>query len=99
MKIRLAARAPIVDGLKRAVTLQLAPAARLAPHVFAEIVKSPALVPETAMLLMDRVEVVPFVRVVVSELPAEPIVTLPNERFDGLAATDPVTPSPVSGTF
>jgi hypothetical protein len=92
-------RVPVADGLKRIVTLQLAPAPRLAPHVFVEIVKSPELVPETVMLLMDREEAAPFIRVVVSELPAEPTVTLPNERLDGLADTDPVTPRPVSGTF
>lgn len=99
MKIRLAIRAPLAFGLKRTVALQLAPAPRLVPHVFEEIVKSPELVPETAMLLMDTLEVLPFVRVVVSELPVELTVTLPNERPDGLAATDPVIPSPVRGTF
>lgn len=89
---------PVAFGLKRTVALQLAPAPRLVPHVFDEIAKSPGLVPAIVMLLMDRVDVLPFVSVVVSELPA-PIVTLPNDKLDGLVATDPVTPNPVRGTF
>ena len=49
--VRVPVRFPANSGTKRIVTLQLADAARVEPHVFAEIMKSPGLLPPTLMLL------------------------------------------------
>lgn len=52
MKLRVAVRVPVAEGLNRIVAEQLADAARLAPHDLLEIVKSAALAPVIATLLM-----------------------------------------------
>lgn len=61
VKLRVALRAPTAVGLNTIVAEQLAETARLAPQVFAETAKSPAFAPVTAMLLMLRAELSPFV--------------------------------------
>ena len=52
VKLSVAVRLPVAEGLNRIVAVQLAEAARLEPHVLLEIVKSAAFVPVMAMLLM-----------------------------------------------
>jgi len=64
-KFNAAVRAPDAVGLKTMVTVQLAEAARLAPHVCAEMLKSPAFVPEMDTLLMVMDVVPRFFSVVV----------------------------------
>jgi len=70
--------------LKRIATLQLADAARLEPHVFVEMMKSPALVPPTLMLLKVTAFGPPLVTAMLFDAPRFPIVTLSHERLDGL---------------
>ena len=96
----MAVRVPAAVGLKRIVAEQLADAARLAPHVLLEIVKSAALVPEIAMLLMVIVAAVPLWSDADNEEPLEPIITLPNARLVGLTLTlaAPDVPVPESAT-
>jgi hypothetical protein len=95
-----AVRAPVAAGLKRTVTEQLADAARLAPQVLLGIVKSPALVPETAMLLMLIETVVPLCSVTGIDAPLEVVLTLPNASVVGLTLTlaAPDVPVPESAT-
>jgi hypothetical protein len=50
VKVSVAVRVPAAAGVNVTLTLQLAEPASVAPHVFAEIAKSPAFVPEMAML-------------------------------------------------
>lgn len=64
VNFNVADRAPDAVGLKTTVALQLAEAARVAPQVLAEIVKSPAFVPDIATLLMVMDEVPRFFSVV-----------------------------------
>ena len=75
--VRVAARAPDVVGLNTTVTVQLAEAARLAPHVWAEILKSPEFVPVMATLLIVIEDVPPFCNVVVCDALDEPTLTVP----------------------
>jgi hypothetical protein len=63
VKLSVALRAPAAVGLKVTDAVQLADAARLAPQVLPEMAKSPAFVPEIAMLLMEIDDVSPFVSV------------------------------------
>jgi len=75
--VRVALREPDVVGLNTTVTAQLADAARLAPQVMAEILKSPKFVPVTATLLMAIDVEPPFFNVVVCDVLEEPTVTVP----------------------
>jgi hypothetical protein len=98
VKVRVAVRLPAAAGLNRTVTVQLAEAARLVPQLLPDKVKSAALVPETATLLMVIAAEVPLVRVSVREL-LEPTATLPKARLDGLTVTLPAAvPVPESAT-
>jgi hypothetical protein len=63
VKPRVALRAPATVGPKTMFAVQLAAAARLVPQVLLNIVKSPGLAPEIAMLLMVMAAVPLFVSV------------------------------------
>lgn len=74
--VSVAVRAPDVVGLNKSVTVQLAEAARLTPHVFAEILKSPGFVPLMATLFMVIDVVPPFFSVAVCDALDVPIFTV-----------------------
>jgi hypothetical protein len=74
---KVAARAPDAVGLNTVVIVQLADAARLAPQVFVEIVKSPGFVPLMATLLMVIDAVPTFFSVVVCDALEDPTFTVP----------------------
>jgi hypothetical protein len=95
VKLSLAVRAPVAAGLNKMVAVQLAEAARLAPHVLLEIVKSPALVPVIAMLPSVIAAELPLLSVADNDVPLELVLTLPNARLAGLAVTLPVEAVPV----
>jgi hypothetical protein len=100
VKLSVAVRAPDAVGLKITAAEQLAAAARLAPQLFDEILKSPAFVPVIATPLIVIDALVPFASVDdIAEL-LDPTLTLPNESEVGLADTDPAAaPVPVNATF
>ena len=50
--VRMAVRGPAAEGVNKMVTVQLAETARLVPHVFPEMAKSGASVPEVAIVPM-----------------------------------------------
>ncbi len=52
VKVSVAVRAPVAAGVKAMVTVQLADASRVAPHVLLVIAKSAEFGPDMAMLLM-----------------------------------------------
>ena len=62
---RVAVRAPPAVGVNVTLTVQLPEPARAVPQVFAEMAKSPAFVPEIAMLLKLTGDVPPLVNVTV----------------------------------
>jgi len=66
-----------VVGLNTTVTVQVADAARLAPQVLEEMLKSPEFVPvmDTLLIVIDVLP--PFVSVVVCDVLVEPTVTVP----------------------
>ena len=90
--VSVAERVPVVVGLNSTDTPQLADAARLEPHAFAEMTKSPGFVPVSEMLLMVIDELVPLLRVEDCAALVEPTFTEPNERLVGLMVTLPVLP-------
>ena len=100
VKVRVALLAPEAPGLKVTETVQFDEAARLLPQVLLEIEKSPAFVPEIAMLLIVIDEVCPLDKVADFAALVEPVVTLPNPIDVGLAETVPLVevPRPVSAT-
>ena len=75
--VRVAERAPDAVGLKATVTEQVADAARLAPQVLDEMLKSPEFVPVMDTLLIVIEVLPPFVSVVVCDALVEPTVTVP----------------------
>ena len=85
--VTAAVRAPPVVGAKCPWMLQLAPAARLVPQVFAKA-KDDAFVPVTVMLVIDKVAVPGLVRVTYCDAVADPTASEPNNRLvaDRLAA-------------
>jgi hypothetical protein len=88
-----AERAPIACGVNLIEIVQLPPAATLVPHVFVWL-KSAALVPVIAMLLIDKAPEPAFDSVIVR---AELVVLtfwFPNARLEGLSETC-ATPTPV----
>jgi hypothetical protein len=88
--------APDVVGLNTTVTVQLAEAARLAPHVLDEMLKLPGFVPVKATFLIVIEEVVPFFKVAVCGALVAPTITVPYARLDGLRVTvPPPVPVPV----
>jgi hypothetical protein len=91
---------PDAVGLNTTDAVQLADAARLVPQLFAEMLKSPAFVPEieTPLIVID--EVSPFDSVAACAALVDPTRVLANVRLDGLAVTLPVDAGayPVSAT-
>lgn len=87
-------RNPAADGVKVTVTLQLEDAARIAPQVLLEIRKSPAFVPEMAILLIAIVEVPRLVNMMELGVPEDPRATLCHTRLFGVIRT-PATRQPV----
>lgn len=86
----VAARVPARVGAKRMVAVQLAEAARLAPHVLAEMRKSPGFAPEMAMLPMVIAVEPLLLRVTDFGPPLFPTATLFQLRVAGL--TDALPP-------
>jgi hypothetical protein len=100
VKFRVAFLAPVAPGLKVTEAAQFDEAARLLPQVLLVIEKSPAFVPEIAMLLIVIDEASPLVKVADFAALVEPVVTLPNASDVGLTETVPLVevPKPVSAT-
>jgi hypothetical protein len=96
VKLSVAVRAPVAAGLKEMAAMQLADAARLAPHVLLEIVKSAALLPVIAMLLTVIAAGPLFVNVADFGAPVCPSDTLTQLILDGLAETLPVAAVPAA---
>jgi len=80
VNVRFALREPTFVGVKVTDTTQFALAARVPPHVFAEIEKSPAFDPVSAMLEIVRVALPTFVSVMLCALVGVPTVSLPNAK-------------------
>jgi hypothetical protein len=74
--------------------VQLAPAARLVPHEFANP-NEDAFVPVTAMLVIESAAVPELVMVTVCELLVEPTFTEPNARLVADRVTDGSPPVPL----
>lgn len=87
IKLSVAALFPEFFGLKRTVTEQLAEAEIVKPHVFWDMEKSDAPVPEKAIVLNFRVWPLLFVTVTVCDPPTCPTVTLPQLRDAGETIT------------
>lgn len=99
-KIRVADRAPKTVGMKVTLTAQLLPAVRLAPQVFAEMVKSPGFAPPRVMLVIMTVAGPVFVSVTVCGVLGTPKPVLGNVRLVGLRLTaNAGTPLPDSGAL
>src|ERR1043166_1964013 len=79
-----ALRGPVAAGLKTTDMEQVVPGARVAPHVVAEIVKSPASVPDTAIEPMFAVAVPGLLTVTVFTALPIPTVWFRNARRVGL---------------
>ena len=75
--VKVAVRAPVVVGLNTTVTVQLAEAARLAPQLLAEILKSPAFVPVIDTLLIVIEDAPLFFNVVDCGVLVVPTFTVP----------------------
>lgn len=92
--VQVAARLPVVVGLKRMFVVQLAEAARLDPQFVLEMAKSPGLVPEIpAPLSVTEAEVL-LVTVMACAVLEDPWLTLPKDKLEGAAATIPEPPLP-----
>jgi hypothetical protein len=92
--VSVAELAPVVVGLNTAVIVQLAEAARLAPQVLDEILKSLAFVPAMVTLLIVIAAALPLVKVAVCGALDDPTVTDPYAKLVGLNVTVP--PAPVA---
>ena len=97
VKLKLALRAPAAVGLNAIEAVQEPEAARLVLHVLLAMLKSPASVPDIAMLLIVSEELRLFESVAVCVALLDPTFMLANVRLAGLANTVPVgeVPSPV----
>jgi hypothetical protein len=95
LNVSVAERLPAAEGENSKVTAQLEAAARVEPHVLLEIEKSPALVPEIAMLLMVMEPEPPLVRVTVWGSPTDPTSTLPQVTTMGATPTAAIDEQPV----
>jgi len=92
----VAERAPVVVGLNTTATVQLADAARVAPHVLDEMLKSLVLEPVKAMLLIVIDVALPFVNVAVCGALDVPTLSDPKAMLVGLKVTvPPPVPVPV----
>ena len=100
VKLSVADRAPDAPGSNVIDTVQLAELPRLLPQLLLAMAKSPAFVPEIAMLLIVIDDPRPFVNVAAFAAVVDPTVTLPNAIEVGLAETVPLaeTPMPVRAT-
>ena len=97
VKLRIALRVAAAVGLKTTLAKQLAAAARVLPHVLAEIAKSAAFVPviDTPFTVMD--EPSPFFSVAERDALVDPTAVLAKVRLLGLAET-PLVPRPETAT-
>jgi hypothetical protein len=103
-KFSVALSAPVIEGVKASVTLQLPLAATwfAVEQVLETMVKSPAFVPITTGLLVNVSGALPaFNRVTICCTLVEPMGTGPNERLAGRLTTGAgaVVPVPVRGTL
>ena len=97
MKLRIALRVPAALGLNTTLAEQLAAAARLAPHVLAEIAKSAAFVPVIATLFTVMDVPSPFFSVAERDALVDPTAVPAKVRLLGLAET-PLVPRPETAT-
>jgi hypothetical protein len=86
-------RAPAACGVNLIEIVQLPPAATLVPHVFVWL-KSAALVPVIAMLLIDKVAEPAFDSVIVRAELVVLRIRFPNARLEGVSEAC-ATPTPV----
>ena len=93
--VTAAVNAPPVVGAKCPWMVQFAPTARLVPHVFANT-NEEALVPVTAMLLMDKAAVPALVMVTDCELLEVPTVVAENTRLVADRFTGGASPVPLN---
>ena len=94
--VKLALRAPVVDGLNVRLTVQLAAAARELPQVVAVSGKSRASAPVTAMLLIVIAVVPMLVSVTFFTGLVRPTASVPKPNGVGISLA--VVPVPLSGT-
>jgi hypothetical protein len=80
--VTAAARVPLAPGLKVTLIAQLAPAVTLEPQLL-DWAKSPALAPETAMLVMFKSAVPELVSVIICAAVAAPTALLAKARLEG----------------
>jgi len=88
---------PVADGRNVTLIVQLAPAAKLDPHVVVRE-KSPALVPVTVMLLIVMLEFPVFVRVVLRAVLVMFTAWTPNAREAGDRLAVGLVPVPLNET-
>ena len=90
---------PVAEGVNVTDIEQFAPGERVLPQVFAEIAKSPALLPVMPALVSDNALPPVLVRVTLWGMVVAPTVWLPKLSAVGLKlAAGPVTPLPERGT-
>jgi hypothetical protein len=94
VKVTTAVRVPRAAGLKVTATAQLAPAATLEPQLFVWV-KSLALVPESAMLVMLKAALPELVRVRFWAAPVAPTAWPAKVRLEGDRVTAGEVPVPV----
>ena len=94
VKVSVADRGPVDDGLNVTLTLQLPEPARLVPQVFAEIVKSEAFAPVMVMLLMLTAAVPPLLRVTGWARVVVPTAVAAYVRPAGVTVAGAATPAP-----
>jgi len=90
LKFSVAVRVPPVVGLNVTFAPQLAPAARLDPHVWLKILKSPGFAPASARLLIVIDEVPLFLSTAVFCPPMPPTAT--DAQLNDVGLTDALPP-------
>jgi len=95
LMVTAAVSAPETVGAKWPWMVQLAPAARLVPQLFAKT-KEDVSAPVSVMLVIDNAEFPLLVSVTVCELPVEPTFTDPKDRLVADRLTGGLTPVPLS---
>jgi hypothetical protein len=98
MNASVAPRDPVADGVNVILTVQLADPASDAPQVLAEIAKSEASAPETAMLLMLMAAVPPLLNVTVWAEVVEPTTVAGKDRLPGATVAFAGLPVPDNAT-
>jgi hypothetical protein len=96
--VNVAVRVPVVDGVNVTEMVQVAEGARLAPHVFAEIAKSPALAPDIVMLFRLIGSDGPLVSVTVRGALVVCGAVGGNTRLDGRTLALATAAAPVKAT-